>query len=111
MKRKILSILVALALLVSMVTVPVLAATEEEIETSIQDGLDWLVPQQQANGAWPGYEPVARTAFAVVKLEDRAYELGYDSPFDPEYAYSENVKAGLNYILRQAGTYGPGTGV
>ena len=106
-KHKILSIVVALALLVTMATVPALAATEEDIEQSIQKGLDWLVPQQNADGSWGTGDEVARTGLAVVKLEDRGYELATDNtdidgPFDTDYEYSQNVTNGLNYIFGQA---------
>jgi len=106
MKRKILTILLSLGLLVSLPAVPAMAdenPTPEEIEASVQNGIEWLVEQQNPDGSWYNpWEPVASTAFAVVKLEDRAYELGYESPFDPEYPYNSNVEAGLDYILSQA---------
>jgi hypothetical protein len=76
------------------------AATEEEIEASIQSGIDWLVSVQNSNGSWGGYEQVAHTGLALIKLEDRAFELGFESPFDPAYPYSTNVIAGLNYLFR-----------
>jgi hypothetical protein len=110
-KRNLISILVALVLLLGMMGIPSQAATEDEIGQSIQDGLDWLVPQQNLDGSWGTWDKVARTGFAVVKLEDRAFELGYDSPFDPAYVYSAAVTAGLDYIFSQAGSYGPGTGI
>ena len=79
------------------------AATEEQIQNSINSGVAWLVSQQNpTTGSWGTYDHVAHTGFDVVKLEDRAYELGYESPFDPEYEYSENVINGLNYIFSQA---------
>ncbi|HEY91821.1 MAG TPA: terpene cyclase/mutase family protein [Dehalococcoidia bacterium] len=102
MKRKILSIVITLGLLVGLIVMPAQAALPEDIELSIEKGLEWLVPLQQPDGSWGPWERVATTAFAVVKLEDRAYELGYDSPFDPEYEYSENVISGLDYILEYA---------
>ena len=79
------------------------AATQDEIEQAITNGITWLVSEQGDNGAWayPFNEPVAHTGFAVVKLEDRAFELGYD-PFDPAYEYSTNVIAGLDFIFSQA---------
>ncbi len=77
------------------------AFTEEEIEASIELGLSWLVAQQSlADGSWEG--SVARTGFAVVKLEDRAFELGYDSPFADDYPYKDNVINGLDYIFSRA---------
>ena len=82
------------------------AATEEQIEESIENGITWLVAQQEnnpeADGSWPGYygpSDMATTGLAVLKLEHRAYELGYESPFDPAYPYHQNVIDGLDYIF------------
>lgn len=84
------------------------AATEEEIEAAIVAGVEWLVGQQSAvNGSWQ--DSAAKTGLAVVKLEDRAFELGYDGPFDPEYPYHQNVIDGLNYIFSRAATDSCGT--
>lgn len=95
--------------------------TPEQIEPVIQDGLEWLVGEQRAGGFWGSVdgsgnpylyygEYVARTGFALVKLEDRAFETGYD-PFDPDYEYNSNVEDGLDYIFSQARTHGAGTGL
>ena len=108
MKRKILSVVVSLALLVGLMAVPASAATPEEIEASIDLGITWLASQQQPGGSWsPGNEPTALTGFALVKLCDRAYETGY-SPFDPGYDYSEEVEKGLDYLFGQASAAGVG---
>ena len=97
--------------------------TYEEIQQAIDCGLDWMVSQQNFDGSWglvlpppdPNFplpikedESVAKTAFAVVKLEDYAFEKGYQSPLDPSYPYSMNVIMGLNYIFQHADTYGTG---
>jgi len=82
------------------------AATPEEIELAITNGLAWLVSQQQVGGSWqygtlPNPEvDVALTGLAVLKLEERAKELGKD-PFDPttDYPYAGNVIRGLDYVL------------
>lgn len=106
-KRNWASAILAVAILL-LAVMPARAATEDEIEQAIVDGLAWLAAQQNPNGSWSaGWEPVAITAFAVVKMEERAFELGYDSPFDPEYEYSQNVIDGLDYLFTQAGP-GPG---
>ena len=42
-------------------------------------------------------------------LEERAFELGYASPFDDAYPYKQNVVAGLDYLFRLARTYDGGT--
>lgn len=78
---------------------PGLAASEDAIEDSIESGLAWLADQQQPDGSWGPYDQVGLTSFALLKLEDRAYELGYDSPFDPEYEYSSNITDGFDYIF------------
>ena len=77
------------------------AATEEEIEESIVRGLSWLAAQQNPDGSWgtnPGHI-TALTGFALIKLQMRAHELGYESPFDPGYEYSRNVLAGWVFIF------------
>jgi len=74
------------------------AATDEAIAEAIEDGVTWLVDQQNADGSWTPYG-TATTCFALIKLQDRAYELGFDSPFDTAYPYSENVIAAWEYVL------------
>ncbi len=85
---------------------PVAAATPGEIGESIDDGIDWLVSVQNADGSWGpgGSDRFGTTGLILVKLEDRAFELGYDGPFDPEYPLKENVEDGLDYLLPYAGT-------
>ena len=89
------------------IVMPAGAATEEEIEQAITDGLVWLVAQQNLNpgdadyGSWDAYngQLEAGTGLALYKLQERAYELDYDSPFDPEYEYHQNVIDGLNWAF------------
>ncbi|HNX39523.1 MAG TPA: hypothetical protein PKK11_02990 [Methanothrix sp.] len=84
---------------------PAGAASEEEIDQAISDGLEWLVSKQSENGYFGdqyGYALAAKTSFAVLKLEEYAFETGYASPFDPDYKYSQNVTDGLNYIFSRA---------
>ncbi len=86
--------------------IPVLSwsqPTMEEIQASIDAGLEYLVAQQNAtDGYWIAYgSPEAGTGLALYKLCERAYELGYESPFDPEYPYSENVVNGFAWIFKQ----------
>ena len=81
------------------------AATEEEIEEAIINGLAWLAEQQDDDGGWHPeavWNRVGITGFMVLKMEDRAIELGYETPFDPDYEYSENVTKGLNFIFKYA---------
>ncbi len=108
MKHKLFAAIIALVLLFSIVLIPAQAAPPIEIAESIQKGINWLVSQQNGDGSWGGYEQVAHTGLALTKLEDRAYELGYESPFDPLYPYHSNVEAGLNYLFNQASNHAAG---
>src|SRR4030042_316473 len=121
MKRKTISIVLAVALLLLMGRtrpLPFGAATEEDIQTAIDNGIEWLVAQQDlGTGQFVGeYGQLAETSFAVLKLLDRAYETGRD-PFQPNpgaldyYMYHDNVVSGLDYMFLAASTYGPGTGI
>ncbi|MCD4723808.1 MAG: T9SS type A sorting domain-containing protein [Bacteroidales bacterium] len=80
--------------------------TEEEILASIDLGLTWLVANQHDDGSWYDLagipDHVAHTGFALTKLCDKAYEDYYDSPFNPDYEYSQNVIDGFNYLFSQA---------
>ena len=81
------------------------AATPAQIEAAITDGINWLAGQQDANGYWEDVwsgNKGGTTGLAVLKLEDRAYELGYSSPFDLAYPYSQNVEDGLAYLFSEA---------
>ncbi|MGD2200123.1 MAG: prenyltransferase/squalene oxidase repeat-containing protein [Candidatus Bathyarchaeota archaeon] len=77
------------------------AATEGEIQHSINQGLAWLTSQQNPDGSWGAnnWEMTAVTVFSLIKLQDRAYELEYESPFDPMYNYSENVVDGWGFVF------------
>jgi len=105
-KRNLVSpILAAVILLVG--TMPAWSATPEEIEAAIDRGVSWLVANRNADGSWGGsWESVAATGLAVVKLQDRARELGTDE-------YDDAIQAGLNYIFSHAtiNPYGPGSGI
>ena len=81
--KSLLAGLLVMAILIGGVASGTYAATQDEIEQAITEGIDWLVAEQQDDGSWDWGDQVARTAFAVVKLEDLAFELGYD-PFDPD---------------------------
>ena len=80
------------------------AATDEEIEQAIINGTAWLASQQNTDGSWGTSNKVALTAFALMKLEERAYELDKD-PFDnvsgspTYYEYADNVTAGYDFLL------------
>jgi len=92
--------------------------TETEILDRIVLGLSWLVSEQLSDGSWNGGypiinidEPVACTGFVLTKLCDYAYESGYESPFDPNYIYSQNVINGYNYLFQHANTTGSDNGI
>jgi len=103
--KKVLFPILALSLVLAMASaaIPVQAAEEDELEAAITDGVAWLADQQNPDGSWGDWDQVGRTGLAVVKLEDLAFERGYESPFDPAYEYSDNVINGLNYIFNNPG--------
>ncbi len=72
-------------------------STDAKIPMAITDGITWLVAQQLGNGSW-GNQP-AYTALVLIKLQDYAYDLGYDSPFNGNYIYSSNIIAGWEYLF------------
>jgi hypothetical protein len=103
MQKRIVATILFVFLLLPTVTMqpPATAATEEEIEESIVKGLAWLAAQQNPDGSWgtnPGHI-TAITGFALIKLQMRAHELGYDSPFDPAYEYAGNIEGGWVFIF------------
>ncbi len=82
---------------------PVSAATQDDINQSIDLGLHWLANRQQSNGAWQ-YEHYASnnpgiTGLALLKFEDYAREKGLN-PLEEEYVYNTTVQNGLNYLYR-----------
>ncbi|MFC1958447.1 hypothetical protein ACFLV6_00785 [Chloroflexota bacterium] len=103
---KLLTVFSVLVIAISTTTTPAAAATPTQISDSIDDGLEWLAAEQEANGSWlfsgPGTSliyDIATTAIAVLKFEDRAKDLGLD-PFDTvNYQYANNVINGLDYIF------------
>jgi hypothetical protein len=103
------TVLLAMLLLCATAGSPAVAVTSEEIETSIEAGINWLAAQQAPDGSWVSWvedgdypSSISPTAFAVIKLGEYARELGYDSPFDPCYPYNEAVEKGLEYIFSHA---------
>ncbi|HEY90673.1 MAG TPA: hypothetical protein G4O07_02460, partial [Dehalococcoidia bacterium] len=109
MKRRLLSMILVIGLITGLMVVPAQAATEDEIEGAITEGLEWLVPQQNLDGSWgqlddagnplPLENYAAKTGLVLVKLQERAYELGFESPFDPNYEYSQDIIEGWEYIF------------
>ena len=79
---------------------PVKAATEEEIEASIELGLEWLAAQQNLDGSWGNFYITAKTGLAVLKFIDYVKEVpDIDSWNDPEYEYHDVVVNGLSYLF------------
>jgi hypothetical protein len=101
MRKKFVLVQCIVVLVLCLVAIgPAAAATPVEIESSIVKGLQYLDSIQNGDGSWGWNYMVSRTGFAVLKMEDRAIELGYD-PFDPAYDYSDELTAGLDYIFKQ----------
>lgn len=98
----------AVVLLLGLLAVPVLAATPEEIETSINSGLVWLDSQQihdvnWDDGSWNGNPGI--TGIVLLKFEDRAKELGKD-PLGVDYTYHATVQDGLDFLFSQMSVNG-----
>jgi PKD repeat protein len=87
---------------ISLATVPVNAVTDTDIEQAIINGVAYLAGAQNADGSWGYYDKSAHTGLVLIKLQDRAYELGYSSPFDPSYPYSTNVINGWIFLFNNA---------
>ena len=77
------------------------AASTEEIEEAVNAGISWLVGQQTATGEWEYSGEISPTGFAVLKLEDYAFEHD-TTPFDPAYDYVDNVLLGFDHLFRLA---------
>jgi hypothetical protein len=99
MKHKLILLIMSVVMMMSLLILPVQAATEEDIFNAIDAGIEWLAAQQLEDGSWE--EQIGQTGFAVVKLQDYAYEHDI-SPFDPDYIYYNHVIAGLDYIFSHA---------
>ena len=93
MKRRVISIVIVLGLLLSFTTVTAQAATQVEIDQAIQDGLAWLATQQNANGYFGSGYLLANTAAAVLAFENEGHFPGGGT------TYSSNVEKGLDYIF------------
>lgn len=108
MKSRSFAVGVTAALLVFMLAPAsgsVRAADPDPKDVAIDNGLAWLVAQQETAGNWSpnDCDTVAITALAIVKLETRAIELGL-APLDPAYEYHANVQSGLDYLAGYAVT-------
>jgi len=106
MKKLQLFLVTAVVLLLLSATA-VSAATPAEIAASIDKGIEYLAANQNADGTWGvSTDALGTTGLVLVKLQDRAFELGYNGPFDPNYPLKGNVEAGLNKYLTYASTVG-----
>src|SRR4030043_264286 len=102
--KRVLTAIVTVVIMVGLMTCPVQAATDEEIQDSIEAGIAWLASVQNADGSWgpAGWDQLGTTGLVLVKLEDRSFELGFDGPFDDGYPLKANVVAGLDFLLLYA---------
>jgi len=102
--KKSFAVVVIVFMLFGLLAVPAQAATEEDIADSIELGIGWLVSVQNPNGSWgpTDFAQFGTTGLILVKLQDRAFELGYDGPFDPSYPFTGNVTAGLDFLFLSA---------
>jgi hypothetical protein len=96
------AILLQIILIIGSICGTAMAATPTEIEQAIEDGVAWLAAEQNSTyGYWQGGGyAAASTGLALIKLQERAFELGY-TPFDPCYPYEPNVEKGLSYLFSQ----------
>jgi hypothetical protein len=102
--KYLLAIMLTVALLSSFLVVSVKAADQGDIQTAIDQGVQALVDLQCTDGSWhegtwSDSHPIATTCLALVKLQERAYDLGYSSPFDAAYEYSDAVINGWEFVL------------
>jgi hypothetical protein len=102
--RKVLTAILTVVVLTGLITFPAQAATQEEIEDSIEAGIAWLASVQNGDGSWGSTEYLGTTGLILVKLQDRAFELGFDGPFDDGYPLKTNVVAGLDFLFLHTDT-------
>jgi len=88
-------LILSLIIFISSICGTTKAATPADINEAIEDGIAWLVDQQDSSGAWYNSEC---TGLALIALQERAFELGY-TPFDPCYPYKENVEKGFECLF------------
>jgi len=101
MKNKIIVAFVITLLLTSTLTIASAEVSEDlqaQIAASIDSGIAFLATQQNPSGYWgSGDRTAAYTAFVLIKLQDYAYEKGFD-PFSSSYEYYDEVISGYNYL-------------
>ncbi len=95
------------AAMVAVLVLPVLpqgraaGADEAAVQDAVERGVAWVVSQQAADGSWGAADADkgVSTAYALVKLQNHAYALGYASPFDAAYPYVASVEMGWGYLF------------
>ena len=110
----IVTILAFVSVIFCIVTPRASAATEEEINTAIDNGLAWFASVQDSDGpdigAWhyrdngtpdDVFSDVTLTALVVLKFVEQAKKQNMD-PFNPPYQYAYNVIAGYDFIFKNA---------
>jgi hypothetical protein len=103
--KKATALMIILVLFASLPTA--IGASEEDIEAAIELGITkCLLPAQNPDGSWGGCEAPAYTGFALVKLEDRSREKGFE-PLDPNGPYYDEISAGLDYLMNNKKTVNP----
>ena len=123
-KKKGIGIFIAAIMVISVfasMCTPVNAATQKQIDKSIEDGIVWLAAQQNPGGSWGNINKPARTAFALIKLETHATNMG-KNPFDNNCSdgvcyggvnesdnncsdgtcYADNVTMGYKYLFENS---------
>jgi hypothetical protein len=98
--RKILTLSIITIFILSAIPI-ITIADEDPYGSYIDAGIEYLLAQQdQTTGAWGlDYFSASQTAFVLIKLQDRAYELEMD-PFDPDSCpWSENITSGWTYLF------------
>ncbi|MDD2883173.1 MAG: hypothetical protein PHQ58_22405, partial [Rhodoferax sp.] len=74
------------------------AATQEQIDTAITNGIAYLLSQQSGDGSFTGDFPPATTGFALTALAHYAEKLG-KTPTDATFAYRTQYLNGLNFLF------------
>ena len=101
--RKVKFLLVVILFVAAMQGSAVQAATPAQIEQAVANGLAWLATQQNPDGSFGNYVPVAETGLAVWAFCQRAIHLNVD-PLSAAFPYKNQVQNGLNYLFAQAQT-------
>jgi hypothetical protein len=84
------------------------AATEAEKQAAIDEGLEWLAQNQQADGRWNAgddFYDTAATGSALLAFLEEGYSAGSDVIFNSTN-YGDVVGDGFSYLLSRAQVYG-----